>query len=366
VTRDAPKILFLFALLLAPLFAGCSTAGYYWQAAGGQMELWWKRRDIEAVVGDPTTDAGLRARLQQVQAARAFAMTELHLPDNGSYRHYADLGRPYAVWNVFATPEFSLTPREWCFPVAGCVGYRGYFAEADARAEAEALRREGYEVYVAPVAAYSTLGWFRDPVLNTLLRRSDVEVAALLFHELAHQLLYVAGDSAFNESFASAVEAEGRRRWAENLGDARGYTEFRAAERRRGGFAELVGEARAQLAALFQSSATDPEHMRHEKQRIRAQLRARYQQLRDGSWGGRGDYEAWFSQDLNNAQLASVGLYHVHVASFEQLLRREGGNMQAFYAAARALAGQPREERERALRALAAEAENKTAALRRP
>ena len=205
-------------VLLAVALAGCADLPYYWQAAGGQFELWQRSRPIAELVADQTTEADIKARLERVQAIRAFASRELGLPDNASYRTYADLGRPFVVWNLFAAPELSLTPKEWCFPVAGCVTYRGYFAEAGARALAGELEAQGLDTYVGGVPAYSTLGWFADPLPSTVIGYPDLDLARLIFHELAHQVVYVPGDTLFNESFATTVEREGVRRWAEAKG----------------------------------------------------------------------------------------------------------------------------------------------------
>ena len=189
--------------------SGC----YLLQAAGGQMEISAKREPIAEVIADAATPPQLRARLEYVANARDFASRELGLPDNESYRSYADLDRPYVVWNVFAAPEFSVEPRRWCFPIAGCVVYRGYFSEEAAQHYASRLRRRGDDAAVGGVAAYSTLGHFKDPVLSTMLGWSDAQLAATLFHELAHQVVYVPGDSEFNESFATVVEEAGLERW---------------------------------------------------------------------------------------------------------------------------------------------------------
>lgn len=335
----------VLALVLALLAAGagCSTLGYYWQAFDGQMELVRKARPIPKVIADPGTAQDLRVRLEGAREIRDFASRALSLPDNGSYRRYADLKRQYVVWNVFATAEFSVQPREWCFPVAGCVGYRGYFAQAGARAFAAGLRSEGEDVYVAGVPAYSTLGWLDDPVLNTFVDYPQAELARLIFHELSHQVAYAAGDSTFNESFAVAVETEGVQRWIAAHGTPEERAAFEAAQRRRGEFNTLVAHYRDQLAQLY-ASGLAPEPMRSEKARMLAAMRADYAALKQ-QWNGFAGYDWWFAQPLNNAQLASVAIYTQLVPQFQRLLAESGGDLPRFYAKVQALAKLPEAER---------------------
>ena len=256
--------------LLALQLAGCGTS-YLMQAAAGQWHVERARRPIERVIADPHTTPELRARLELVRAARRFASSELGLPDNSSYRSYADIGRPYVVWNVVATPEFSVVPRHWCFPVAGCVAYRGYFHEASARAFAARLSAEGYDVAVEGVPAYSTLGKFQDPVLSSMMRYGDDELVAEIFHELAHQLLYVKDDSAFNEAFATTVEDAGLERWLEQRGAPGRIAAYRAEQARQAALMQLLAAARTRLAALYASGAP-PAALRIAKQRQLADL----------------------------------------------------------------------------------------------
>jgi predicted aminopeptidase len=329
---------------------GCGAAPYYWQAANGQLELWQKARPIEDWLADPGADEQLKARLKQVQQIRAFASSDLALPANGSYRSYADLGRPYVVWNVFATPELSLAAKEWCFPVAGCVGYRGYFAEQSARSFADGLKGEGYDTYVGGVPAYSTLGWFDDPVPSTIVGYPDTEVARLIFHELAHQVLYVQDDTTFNESFATAVEQEGVKRWVEAHGSPEKLAQFQQSQARRRQFVALVLEYQGRLAAIYASSAADDEK-RALKAQTFAAMRADYVELKR-SWGMPSGYDAWFAGPLNNAQIASVASYTQQVQAFQALLVQEQGDMKRFHAAAQALARLPKPERDAKLAAL--------------
>jgi predicted aminopeptidase len=348
--------------LAAPALSACATVAYYAQAAGGQLEILARARPIAELLDDaPATDVPgalaappvapqLKARLATVLRVRAFATQELHLPDNGSYTEYADLERAQVAWNVVATPEFSLKPKEWCFPVAGCVPYRGYFARERAARLAEELHAEQLDVRIQPVAAYSTLGWFRDPVLNTQLRRSDAEIAGVIFHELAHQRLYLAGDAAFNESFATAVELEGLRRWLEASGERTAFDARLTERTRQAQFVALVMEHRARLAALYATTLGAAE-MRAAKQKTFEELRAAYADLR-ARWGGYDGYDAWFAQDLNNAHLAGIGLYHQHLPAFQALLAQVHGDLPAFYRAARALSRLPEGERAARLAAL--------------
>ena len=229
----------LLILLVLPTLSGC----YLMQAAGGQMEIASKREPISAVLKDPATPETLRTRLEYVAAARDFASRELGLPDNASYRSYADVGRPYVVWNVFATAEFSVEPRRWCFPISGCVVYRGYFNEARAQRYARRMRGQGADATVGGVAAYSTLGHFEDPVLNTMMGWSDAQLAATLFHELAHQVVYVPGDSEFNEAFATAVEEAGLERWLSVNGKSQELQAWRIQRRRGQEFIQLLLDA---------------------------------------------------------------------------------------------------------------------------
>ena len=340
----------LLAAAVLPLVSGCANVSYYWQSVSGQMDLWRRERPIDEVMADPASPQALKDRLARVLEIRVFASGELGLPDNASYRRYADLGRPFVVWNVFATPEFSVQPLPSCFPFAGCVSYRGFFAREDAERHAAGLAGDGHDVYVGGVPAYSTLGWFADPVLNTFIHFPEPEIARLIFHELAHQVVYVRDDTAFNESFAVAVEQEGVRRWLARGGDAARRDEFERGRRIRAEFAGLIQKHRARLDALYRSRLA-PDAMRSRKRQILAELVSEFQSIRAG-WGGYSGYDNWFAGPLNNAQLASVAVYAQWVAAFEALLARESTDLTRFYAAVKELAALPREERETQLRAL--------------
>ena len=334
-------------LLLAVGLNGCST--YYGQLAVGQLEVLRQRQPMEAIIADPAQDSALRGRLAQVLHARTFASQALALPDNHSYRLYADVQRPYVVWNLFATEEFSVAPREHCFPIAGCVAYRGYYRQGAARAAAARLQAEGLDTHVAGVEAYSTLGWFDDPLLNTMLRRNDEQLAGLIFHELAHQQLYLPGDTAFNESYASFVEREGLRQWR----ISRGLPEQdEHSQRRYRQLVELLLATRERLAELYALQRPEAE-LRQLKQAEFMRLRQAYRTLRDGAWNGDRRFDRWFAQPLNNASLLPFGLYDRWVPAFSALFEQNGRDWPRFHAAVQALARRPADERESRLRQLA-------------
>lgn len=334
-------------LIFALALSACESACYYKQAVVGQLALLNNRRPIEQILEKPDVPAELAYKLELVLKARTFAEQKLHLPVEKNYLTYSDLKRPYAVWVVYAAPEFSLKPRTWYYPVIGRSAYRGYFAEKDAQRYAQYLQDEGFDTYVTGVAAYSTLGWFNDAVLNTMIRRSDTGLAALIFHELAHQLLYVSSDSAFNESFATAVEQEGIRRWLQETGDYQAYRRYMLLQERRDQFVELVRNHRGDLAALYASDMTIGEK-RAEKARFFDNLRADYQRLKTG-WEGYAGYDNWFQKPLNNAKLISVATYNDFVPAFFKLLESSDGDLPAFYNKCRQLAEQSAEERHRRL-----------------
>lgn len=338
--------MFRLAVLVgaALLLAGCSTVSYYAQAVHGHLDMIGRARPVDAVARDPATPESLRARLELARSIRDFASRELALPENGSYRRYADLGRPFVVWNVFSAPEFSIEPVEHCFPIAGCVAYRGYYAEADARMEAAREAAQGRDTYVGGVPAYSTLGWFDDPLLNTFINLPDAELARLIFHELAHQVAYAKGDTLFNESFASVVEEEGVRRWIERAGappDAlRAYALGR--ERRQAVIALLL-DTRGRLERLYAGTGSEADK-RAGKAAVLASLADDYVRLK-ASWGGFAGYDRLFSGGVNNALLASVASYNALVPALREVLSRQDGDLAAFYREVRSLAALSRAER---------------------
>ena len=335
----------LLLLAAAATLSGCATVGYYAQAVGGHLQVMRAAMPVKERLADPSTPDALRAKLVQALAIREFAVRELALPDNGSYRSYADLGRPFVLWNVFATPEFSVKPVESCFPIAGCVTYRGWYAEADARRQAGELQARGLDVYVGGVPAYSTLGWFDDPLLNTFLAYPQAEVARLVFHELAHQVAYAKDDTVFNESFAVAVEEEGMRRWLAAHAAADEAARYQIGRERRRQFIALILDYRMRLDRFYADSAAGDGARRAGKAALFAALDADYARLKQ-SWDGFAGYDRFFAGGANNALLASIAAYSEQVPAFRALLARERGDMAAFYREVKRLAGLPKAERD--------------------
>jgi len=321
---------FVLILVLSLLLSGC----YYMQAAKGQLELNRKREPIEEVLQAEDTSPELAARLRLVQEARQFSVDELGLPDNKSYQTYADIERDFVIWNVIAAPEFSTQPRTWCFPVAGCVGYRGYFSQDDAQHESEKLAAKGFDVVVGGVAAYSTLGKFNDPVISSMMNWDDVELVGVLFHELAHQVLYVKGDTGFNESFATAVEEFGVLRWLESRGQVDDIAAYRKSRQLRQDLMSLVADARVELDDLYASDLDD--------KAMRRQKETRLHSLGEDAAGllqrnGR-DGTKWLNGELNNARLVSMTLYEGRLPEFRTLLDQCEQRIECFYDESRALA----------------------------
>lgn len=308
------------------VLAGCALP-FYWQAIGGQLELLRKRTPIETLLADPALDPSLKVALGAVAEIRRFAVAQLLLPDNDSYTTYVHLERPYVVWNVVAAEEFSVDPKRWCFPFAGCVAYRGFFDRADAEEFQEQLVHEGYDTYSGGSSAYSTLGYFADPVLSTMIGGGEQYVASLLFHELAHQKLYVKDDSEFSEAFATAIEEYGSERWLEAHGKDAALDAYHRRLRYRAEFAELVRVQQTRLRTAYASSEP-AEEMRVAKERAYDAMRADYASLKQ-SWGGNSDYDAWFSQPLNNATIAAVSTYRRWVPVMRARLEALG--LPAFY-----------------------------------
>ena len=348
----------LALLALACLGSGCSSVGYYARSVGGHLALLSKAQPVAQVAADPATPAPLRERLLLAQRMRDFAVTELGLPDNRSYRRYADLGRNAAVWNVVAAPELSLSLKTWCFPLLGCVGYRGHYERARADAEAAELRTRGLEVFVYGVPAYSTLGkldWLGgDPLLNTFVDWSEGELARLVFHELAHQVVYVADDTMFNESFATAVERLGGTRWLAQQASDAARAEYAALDLRRNEFRSLTARYRDRLQALYGSAVSD-EAKRAGKAALMAEMRAEHAALKASTWRGPNGaftgYDPWFER-ANNAALGVLAAYNELVPHFERLFEREGRDFPRFYAAVRRLAALPKGERQATLRTI--------------
>lgn len=336
---------------LACLGSGCSAVGYYAQSVGGHVDLMQRARPLPDWLADPATPAPLRERLALAQQLRRFAVTDLALPDNASYTRYADLGRNAAVWNVVAAPELSLSLKTWCYPVMGCVGYRGYFDRAAADAQSRMLAESGLEALVYGVPAYSTLGWTNwiggDPLLNTFVNGGEAALARLVFHELAHQVLYVAGDTAFNESYATAVERLGLVRWQAAAGRP---AEDPAQAQRSADFRAITQRARAALSSLYASDLPDATK-RERKAVLMAAMRSEHAALKAGPWAGYTGYDAWFLR-ANNAALALQSAYDSLVPAFERLFQQQGGDFSRFHAEVRRLAALPPDQRRAVLTAI--------------
>jgi predicted aminopeptidase len=335
-------------LLVLGAFGGCADLGYLAQSVGGHLSLLRQARSLDDWLADPATPEALRERLRLARELRDFAVSELHLPDNASYRRYADLHRSAVVWNVVAAPELSLELLTWCYPFFGCAGYRGYFDRAAADHEAQALRAQGQEVTVYGVPAYSTLGWTDwlggDPLLNTFVLGPEAELARLVFHELAHQVAYASGDTTFNESFATTVERIGLQRWQAATGRS---IEEAVVTARRQDFRTLTGRTRAALLQLYASEQSD-DAKRARKAELMAQMRRAYAELKAGAWSGYSGYDAWFA-GANNASLGLLAAYDGLVPAFQRLLAREGGDLPRFYAEVRRLAALPAAQRQATL-----------------
>jgi predicted aminopeptidase len=344
------------AVVAALALTGCSNLGYYWQSATGHLGILAAARPIEEVVQEPQTSERLRERLKLVQRIRSYASTELKLPENASYHRYADLHRSAAVWNVTAAPAYSLELKTWCFPVTGCVGYRGYYEEKRAQEDAGTLAKEGYEVSVYPVTAYSTLGYMNwaggDPILNTFIGYPEGELARLIFHELAHQVVYVKNDTTFNESFATAVERLGGERWLRTQADEKARQDYAAYDGRRRLFRDLSRRTRDRLKAVYETPGLAPEVKEQRKQEVMAQFRAEYAQMKAAAGGEervwRG-YDRWV-REANNAFFGAQAAYDELVPGFEALFHLKGDDWPRFYDAARGLAALPKEERHRQLK----------------
>lgn len=331
------------------LLGACADLRYYAHVTHGESALLWQRRSVSKVIVDPKTDPKLATRLKLAQQARRFASDKLDLPDNRSYTYYVQLDRPYVVWNVFATPRFSVDAVPQCFPIAGCVAYRGWFNEQKAKDNAEQLKTHGYDVYVGAVPAYSTLGWFADPIISSMMHWDDDEWVGTIFHELAHQLIYVKGDTEFNESYAMFVEDEGVRQWHRSRGEPVANNHDQVMD---DGFTQLVLDLRERLKKLYTSGASDAA-MTAGKQREIADFRAHYAVWRDKSYPDNHRYDAWVAGPINNATLLPFGLYDQWEPSFAALFKQAHGQWPDFFARVRALAKQPQAQRESALRALA-------------
>ena len=334
------------------LTSGCSTLSYYAQSVSGHLGLVNAAKPVSEWLADPQTPDTLKARLELSQRMRSYAVTELKLPDNASYRRFADIKRPAAVWNVVAAPELSLALKTWCFPVVGCVGYRGYYDRAAAEAEAATLKAAGFEVSVYGVPAYSTLGtlpgsWGADPLLSTFIDYPEGELARLIFHELTHQVAFAAGDTVFNESFATTVERIGGSRWLATQASDAAREQYARYDSRREDFRALTLRYRQELEALYRSPASDADK-RTEKAALMARLRAEHDTLKAERWAGFTGYDGWFAR-ANNASLGVLAAYNELVPDFERLYEREGRDFTRFYSEVKRLAALPQDQRRAAL-----------------
>ena len=349
--------------------SGCHTFGFYGQAIKGQYQIFTSAQPIDKVMTNPQTPQDLKVRFELLSDLRSFAAKHLELPVDNHYRKYADLGRPYVVWNVEAAPEFSMEPKTWWYPIVGSLEYRGYFSRAGATNYAGHLHRQGFDVSVGGVQAYSTLGWFRDPVLNTFIYEPEAELAELVFHELGHQRAFARGDTDFNEAFATTVGQEGARRWLKAKGDTAGLQAYETHLQRTAQFVNLVMKTRARLESLYgderngdgkvianrKACPIPSDQLRESKRRIFQEMREEYTRLK-GLWNGSDEFDGWFKKDLNNAHLNAVAAYYEMVPGFEQLLARNGGDLEKFYQAVERLSKQPKKERHNLLQIWAKDA----------
>lgn len=356
--------LILLGMVVAGV-CGCQTIGYYAQAVHGESQILLHRKPIDKIIADPQTPADLRQKLQLIQELRAFAKDSLKLPADKNYTKYVDVHRPYVVWNVQAAPRFSLQPRTWWYPFVGSAEYRGYFSEKGARRYAARIEKKGDDVYVDGIEAYSTLGWFRDPILNTFLDHKEPELAEIIFHELGHKRVFCRGDTDFNEAYATTVGQEGARRWLRASGRTNLLEQYATDIGRDNQFVHLVLNTRLELEKIYGDTLDEdgkvqaakvpplpPAQLQAEKDRMLADLRDRYEELKK-SWGGYTGYDGWFSHHLNNAQLNTIANYYDYLPSFQHLLALNGGDMEKFYKEVERLSKLPKEERHQRLRDLA-------------
>jgi predicted aminopeptidase len=359
------KTLLVLLLVVVVTVSGCQTIGFYAQAAKGQFQIFAHQEVIDKLVADPKTPAPLRQQLRLIEQLRAFAKDQLKLPVDGNYRKYVDVHRPYVVWNVQAAPQFSLQPRTWWYPLVGSLEYRGYFSERGARKYAARIVKKGDDVYVDGVEAYSTLGWFKDPVLNTFIDRSEPELAEVIFHELGHRRVFARGDTDFNEAYATTVGQEGARRWLRASGKTNLLERYAVALQRNDQFVHLIMSTREQLEKVYGDTLDKdgkvraakvpplpPARLKEAKQRVFMGLRSQYEQLKI-SWGGYSGYDDWFAHELNNAQLNTIANYYDFLPAFKRLLELNGGDMEKFYQEVERLSKMDKNTRHQWLRDLA-------------
>jgi predicted aminopeptidase len=332
-----------FCVLLAVVLTGCESIGYYKQLISGQITILNKKQPVTRLLDDPDTPEKLKEKLRLVMDIRTFAKDKLFLPVKNQYLSFVELERPFAGWNIWATPEFSFAPKTWCYPIIGCAVYRGYFSKKDAIDYGQQLEAQGYDVYIGGVAAYSTLGWLNDPVFSTFIYRSDIKLAALIFHELSHHLLYVGDDTTFNESFAIAVEQESLRRWMATRDNLKASEDYTMDYRRRRQFIDLVTKYRKELETLYARDLPTPEK-RRAKAAVFEKLKDEYRLLKQ-HWGGYSGYDLWMSRKMTNAKLISVSTYHDLVPEFLGLLKTCNNDLKVFYKKCQNLSKKSKEER---------------------
>ncbi len=331
------------SLLFVLFLSGCAELQYYGHAVSGQLDVLSKRRPIPEVINDPTTKTEVVQKLKDVERMHDFAISDLSLPDSDSFRSYSDVGRPYVLWNVFATPELSLQTKQWCYPFLGCLGYRSYFEKAYAESVANELAQQGWDVHVAPSPAYSTRGFFADPIYSPMLRYDDLVLAGILFHELAHEKIYFKNDSELNESFAVAVQDEGVKRWLVHENKPQYYSEYVIEQQRDKQFVDLLLKYRKQLEILYESTQSNNQK-RIKKLRILNSLRRAYYKQR-AEWGGYAAYDHWFEKPLNNARLAPVGTYQGYSSAFAALIKKNNNDLLLFYRQVEKISALPNKER---------------------
>jgi len=329
VSKGFKLLKFFILLILLSLLLSCSTISYYSQSVGGHLSVWTKRQDIQSMIDNPKTEAKLKQRLKLVLEIRQFASKQLGLPNNYSFHSYVDLKRKHIVWNVIAVPEFSVDPVRFCFPIVGCLSYKGYFSKTCAEKEAQRLKYKGLDVMVGGVTAYSTLGWFADPVLSTFIYRQEADLAGLIFHELAHQLIYLSGDTTFNESFASTVEIEGVNSWMKQRGTPKLSKQYFVAKKRDDDFMRLVLKTQERLKVLYARKIAVNE-MRKAKRAVFSQMKQDYTQYKK-RWQQYKGYDRYINSELNNAQIAGAATYFKYIKSFQNIFKKHNGNYKAFY-----------------------------------
>ena len=347
-------------IALGLILAGCAvfsqSLGYYWQSASGHLSVLRLAKPVDDWINDPQTKPALKSKLEVAREIRAYASRELGLPDNGSYKSFADLKRPSVVYNVLATPELSLQMRQWCFPIVGCVTYRGYYDKDAADSFAANLRTQGDDVHVSGVPAYSTLGYFDDPLLNTFINYPDAELARLVFHELSHQVVYIKNDTTFNESFATAVETLGVERWLAAQNKPQLTKEYQEFAGRRADFFALLKRFRTRLEQVYAAAAessTDQAQTRQQKAQVFIDLKAEYELIKGQRWNGYAGYDRWFAQPLTNAHLAAVATYTDWVPGFIQIAKDLSASKEPsavdftqFFAAVKSLSKQDKTQRD--------------------